>query len=295
VLAVAGTATLGGVIATNAFGAGERWTNLVARIELAIDPPPDRSIPPTVIVTPPPEPTPTPVPIPTPTLAPGASAPIPTPTPTPEPTPARIPVDVDIVSNPKKVFKTELTPDWCAPAGVQMTLAVLGLADTSDRFQRELVGRIGEWESRRDSRNGGWGPAAMAAALKAYGARGYEIHAYTRRTDALLGAARAISLTESPAILLAWRGAHTWVMTGYRADADPLLFDDARIRGAYILDPWYPRVSSIWGPSDPPGAYQDGAEMRRNFLPWKRPEGSYPDRDGAFIVLIPTIPADQLH
>ena len=28
--------------------------------------------------------------------------------------------------------------------------------------------------------------------------------------------------------------------------------------------------------------------MVRNFLPWKRPEGHYPDRDGKFIVVIPT-------
>jgi hypothetical protein len=31
--------------------------------------------------------------------------------------------------------------------------------------------------------------------------------------------------------------------------------------------------------------------MKRNFLPWKRPEGKYPDRDGKFIVVMPTLPA----
>jgi hypothetical protein len=92
-------------------------------------------------------------------------------------------------------------------------------------------------------------------------------------------------------ILLAWRGAHTWVMSGYRADADPTVFKDARVSGAYILDPWYPWNSSIWGQSDPPGTFQNAAEMVRNFLPWKRPEGHYPDRDGKFIVVMPTIPA----
>jgi hypothetical protein len=130
----------------------------------------------------------------------------------------------------------------------------------------------------------------MVLALKAYGADGYEIHAYETRQDALRGAASAISTTKSPAILLAWRGAHTWVMSGYRANADPVVFDDAVITGAYILDPWYPWVSSIWGRSDPPGTFQDTKEMNRNFLEWKRPEGKYPDRDGKYIVLIPTVP-----
>jgi len=95
--------------------------------------------------------------------------------------------------------------------------------------------------------------------------------------------------TNSPALLLAWRGAHTWVMTGFRADADPRIFGNAKVTGAYIDDPWFPWNSSIWGQSDPPGTFQDKSEMVRNFLPWKRPEGHYPDRDGKFIVLIPTV------
>jgi hypothetical protein len=131
----------------------------------------------------------------------------------------------------------------------------------------------------------------MAEALAAYGAPGYEVRAYDSRADALFDAAVALESTHSPVILLAWRGAHTWVMNGYRADADPALFPDAKISGAYILDPWYPWNSSIWGQSDPPGTFQDQAEMKRNFLEWKRPEGTYPDRDGKFIVVMPTLPA----
>ena len=127
----------------------------------------------------------------------------------------------------------------------------------------------------------------MALALEAYGAPGYEVRAFESRQGALRDAARAIQATGAPVILLAWRGAHTWVMTGFRADADPSVFRDAHIDGAYILDPWYPWVSSIWGPSDPPGAFQDAAEMTRNFLRWKRPEGHYPDRDGLYIAVVP--------
>jgi hypothetical protein len=29
--------------------------------------------------------------------------------------------------------------------------------------------------------------------------------------------------------------------------------------------------------------------MRRNFLPWRRPEGKYPDRDGKFLIVVPTV------
>jgi hypothetical protein len=268
-----------GAVSTNTLGAGDKFERLVAKIErFIVGPPPDLPDE-TVTVTPRPTIATTPSPSP---LPPGATA---------TPPPVRTAMDVSIVDDPEAVFAHEIRKDWCAPAGVQMTLAVLGLADTSEEFQRKLAARVREWESYRDSHNGEWGPSAMAAALAAYGAPGYQVRAYDTRADALFDSAIALEKTSSPVILLAWRGAHTWVMNGYRADADPAIFPDAKISGTYILDPWYPSISSLWGPSDPPGTFQDGKEMERNFLKWKRPEGTYPARDGKFIVVIPTLPA----
>ena len=282
-----------GVVAiwANVLGVGDRLANVARRVELIIDPPPDRPIDEAILVTPRPirtaDPAASTQPTPVITLAPGQT---PVATPSPTAVPQRVKVDVDLLANPAKPFVSELDHEWCAVAGTQMVLAINDKAPVTNAFQRELAGRIGEWESRRDSRNGGWGPAAMVAALEAYGVHGYEVRGYETRQDALNDAARSIGTLGAPVILLSWRGAHTWVMTGFRADADPLLFDDARVSGAYILDPWYPRVSSIWGPSDPPGAFQDMAEMRRNYLPWERPEGRYPSRDGLFISVVPTEP-----
>lgn len=279
-------------VSTDAFGAGQLFERAVAKIDRFIaGPVPDRPTDGTILVTRPPvTAAPTVAPSSTPRESGAAASSTQEPTPTPPPTPARVPVDVDIGTDPEAVFAHELKDTWCAPAGVQMTLAFLGLADTSEGFQRELQGRVREWESYGDSHNGNWGPSAMALALEAYGAPGYEVRGYETREDALRDAAVAIETTRSPVILLTWRGAHTWVMTGYRADADPQLFRDAIVEGAYILDPWYPWVSSIWGPSDPPGTFQDSAEMERNYLRWKRPEGHYPERDGLFIAVVPTLP-----
>lgn len=277
-------------VATNALGVGTRFENLVRRIELVLDPPPDRPSVPTVLVTPRPTISPTPSPLPSdPPTAPTTS-PTTAPSVTPQPTPARVAVDVNVVADPEAVFASQITKDWCAPATVQMVLTIFGRGNTSEAFQRELVSRIDEWETWQDSHDGGWGPSAMVEALVAYGVTGYEIRAYETRADALRDAAAAISDTGSPVVLLAWRGAHAWLMSGYRADADPRPFPDATVSGAYVLDAWYPRVSSIWGPSDPPGTFQDASEMVRNFLPWKRPEGKYPERDGRFLALVPTLP-----
>jgi hypothetical protein len=280
------------VVRANILGIGERFERLTARIENFIDPPPDRSTIPTVVITPQPSPS----------LA--ASGPIrPSNPPTPSPTPpAREPIDVAVVADHDAVFTSQITEKDCAVAGTQMVLTILGLGQPTTEFQTEIHDRIGEWESLDDSLNGGWGPAAVSLALAAYGEPSYEIRAYESYTDALRDSAVAIVEMDKPVVMFPWWGAHTWVMTGFRADADPTLFGDAVISGAYILDPWYPRVSTIWGASDPPGNFEDLAELERNWPAfqgppgyeeigpgWTRPEGPYPDRDGRFVVLLPTV------
>jgi hypothetical protein len=269
-------------VKTNALGAGDRFDRLMARVGVFLHPAPDRATLPTIVFTPYPSATAAAM-TQGPMTEPSAAA-----TPSPTPRPRRHAVDITIVDDHQAVFASQLTEKMCAVAGTQMVLAILGLGDISADFQNELAGRIGEWEAWDDSHNGGWGPAAIAQALAAYGAKGYEVRAYVSRTDALRDAAIALTETGKPVVLLPWWGAHTWVMTGYRADADPTQFRDARIKGLYILDPWYPRVSTIWGPSDKPGNFEDMAEMERNFIGWSRPEGAYPERDGKYLVVIPT-------
>jgi hypothetical protein len=279
-----------GVVAvwSNVFGVSDRLHHLAHRIELLVDPPPDRPIADIVRITPRPSLSPSPPATPLPSGSPSTAG---TPAPTATHAPQRVSVDVNLLKHPADAFISEqYDHTWCAVAGTQMVLGMWGKAPLTLAFQKELASRIGEWESRRDSLNGGWGPAAMVAALKAYGVPGYEVRAYDTRVDALLDAAKAIEELHAPVLLLAWRGAHTWVMTGFRADADPLVFDDAKIKGTYILDPWYPLISKIWPRSLPPGAYHDANVMRVNYLPWKRPEGHYRDRDGLYIAVVPTRP-----
>jgi len=272
--AAVGTALL----ATDTLGMGTRLDHLADRVRLALDPPPDREIAPIIEVTAarPPERD----------IA-GAGGDIAGPA---TPRPKRKPVDVRLKADPARVFASQHTNDWCAPAGIQIVLAMHGAMGNSVPEQKRIASSVDRFESWRDSHNGEWGPAAIAEALAANGVDGYEVRAYGSRKLALRDAAIALSQTGAPVILIAWKGAHTWVMTGYRANADPAVFRNAKVSGAYIYDPWYPRVSSIWGPSDSPGTFQDEAEMERNYLRWDRPEGQYVERDGKFLAVVPTIP-----
>jgi hypothetical protein len=269
----AGTA----VVSTDTVGMGARFDHLVDRVRLALDPPPDREILPTIEVEDPPLETRRPAD----DTASGARA---------TPKPVRRPVDVKLHLNPRQVFASQVTTDWCAVAGTQIVLAIHGVLDNSEEAQRRLAGQIDQWESWKDSHNGGWGPSAIAQAIAAHGIKGYEIRAYRRRDTALRDTATALMETRAPVVLIAWNGAHTWVMTGFKADADPTVFRDAVVSGTYIYDPWYPRVSTIWGASDAPGVFQDAAEMERNYLRWNRPEGEYVERDDRYLAIVPTIP-----
>ncbi len=303
-----------GSVWADAFGVRERIDHLAARLDVALHPPADRTTAPTVQVTPPPDeiaddadpsigPLPTdaleltPEPDPTPARSQPATDPtIDRPDPTATPRPKRRPVHLSLkVADRDTMFAPQVENTMCAAAGLQMVLAMHGHAGTSAAFQRKVHARLDEWEARSDAKAGGWGPASMVDALTAYGVKGYQVRAYDNRNQALRDAAIAITRTGAPAILIAWHGAHTWIMTGYTADGDPTVFGNTRITGVHVFDPWYPRISSIWGRSDPPGTLQDLSEIRRNFLQWQRPEGAYQDRDGKYLIVVPTIPLrDQL-
>jgi hypothetical protein len=233
--------------------------------------------------------------IPSPSSAGAVETPVPDPTPTPKPKPsptpkpAKVPVTVNLVASPAKHFITEIRKTWCAASGTQMVLALNGKVALTTAAQAQIVAKSAAYWSYADSHNRGWGPAMIARVLSAYGVPGYQVRTYKTRAAALIDAAKAIEKTRQPALLMVWWGAHTWVMTGFKATADPLKFADASVTGTYILDPWYPRVSSIWGPSDPPGTFQDAKEMVRNYIRWTRPEGRYPARDHLFVAVIPTM------
>jgi len=239
------------------------------------------------IVSPSPAVTDAPTLVPSPEATPTAS---PDPTPSPTPKPVRVPVDINLVASPAKHFITEIRKTWCAASGTQMVLALNGKVALTPAVQAQIVAKSTAYWSYADSHNKGWGPEMIAKVLDAYGVPGYEVRTYKTRAAALIDAAKAIETTHQPALLMVWWGAHTWVMTGFRATADPRKFANATVTGTYVLDPWYPRVSSIWGPSDPPGTFQNAKEMVRNYIAWTRPEGRYKARDGKWVAVIPTRP-----
>jgi hypothetical protein len=219
------------------------------------------------------------------TVSPGPT-PVPTAGSSASPAPSTAPFAMDVYR--PGVFVSEETKTSCASAAIQIAVNLVGpRIDTSTTFQRRITSLSVDFTTSDDSSNGGWGPAGMAAAITHLSGVPYELRVAPSRAAALRLAATAIRASGRPVVLLVWRGAHAWVMTGFTATRDPRVTATFTVTAARILDPWFPWVSRIWGPSAPPDAPHDLADVVRNYLAWKRPEGPYPGRDGRFLLLVP--------
>lgn len=182
-------------------------------------------------------------------------------------------------------FVTERTPLWCAPAALQTMINIMSPgADRTRATQKRLhtiARRLGPAPDK------GSEPEGMAKTLESLGYGRYRVIAARTRSAAYKAAATAIRLTGRPAALLVWRGAHNWVMSGFRSTADPALGDPFKVTHLWIEDVWYPRISDIWGESRPPDTLVPVGRMPEDYLPWRRPTGRYPGKDGKFVLIVP--------
>ena len=78
-------------------------------------------------------------------------------------------------------------------------------------------------------------------------------------------------------------------MSGFNATADPAVTHDYTVTSVRIEDVWYPRFSTLWGYSRKPDSLVPVGDLSEDFLPWKRPLGSYPAKTGNFVIVIPSL------
>jgi hypothetical protein len=235
------------------------------------------------IASPPTEPAQTPTPSPAPTDTPYPMFPVES----PMPSPTRAAFQIDVYR--PDTFVSQMSREYCMAGAVQNMLNIIGpTIDLTNARQQQIGDLLVSLTTKQDSYNGGFGPGGWALAMPKLGAGQYKLVIDATFDAAMHDAALALSRTLRPVGLLSWWGAHSWVMTGFRSDADPALFPDTFVlSGAFIVDPFYPRVSDIWGQTLGPDTFRDMAAMAHNYIGWKRPEGHYPDRDGKWLLVIP--------
>lgn len=202
----------------------------------------------------------------------------------PSPTPIPGPFAMDLYH--KGDFVGELKDVWCVPAAMQTSMNIMDTnADTSRATQARIFSLV---RSLAPAPDGAAEPEGWAKGLAELGYGNYTVTQKTTIKDAIHLAARQIRITNRPAGLMVWRGAHSWVMSGFTATADPALTNSFTVTAVRIEDVWYPRFSTIWGYSNPPDTLVPVSAIHIDYLPWKRPTGPYPVKDGKFVLVIPT-------
>jgi hypothetical protein len=190
-------------------------------------------------------------------------------------------------------FVHQGTKDWCV-AGSTLTMMNIiddGKPRNSVAAQKRLYDR-GRKLSPVKRKLGPIGVDLIgwAELLNTRGYGPYEVTPAETRRGAIRRAARAIRRTGRPVGLVTWRGAHSWVMSGFTATADPAYDKDFQVKAAYIQDTWYPWVSTIWGASRPPNSLVPVAKLAEDYLPYARPRAKWPRRDGNYMLILPVLP-----
>jgi hypothetical protein len=177
---------------------------------------------------------------------------------------------------------------WCVPASMQMMINLMadGTPDRTRGTQRELYELARTWSPWLIGRPGasthGW-----IGGLEALGYGDWADMALDTRQEALQVAARQMRLTRKPVGLLVWNGKHAWVMSGFRATADPAYTDDFRVTAVWVEDPWHGRVSALWGEGVAPHTLIAVEDLARDYRRWAsihRPENG---PRGKFVIVAP--------
>lgn len=187
-------------------------------------------------------------------------------------------------------FVTELTKVQCVPAAMQTMINMMsGTTDRSKATQERLYA-LARKLSPKTLKGPGAEPEGWASALGKLGYGSFAVTVEPTMKAAIQAAAKAIRMTGRPAGLLVWYGAHSWVMSGFRATADPAWTDRFTVTAVYIEDVWYPKISTIWGASRSPDALVPVTKLPRDFLPWRMPGGPYPDKVWKYVTVLPIVP-----
>lgn len=167
-------------------------------------------------------------------------------------------------------FSTQHTYVWCIPTGVQMMRNYAkGESDHSSTNQKRYYDYARAHdrfpnESFPGSDAQGW----AAAARYATGASHYGWRATTSYTESLRYAAASLRRSGKPVGLMVSRGGHAWLMTGFRATADPITTSNFTVTDVYISGPLYPMQQSN-GYDRPPNTRYSASYLRNYYLPFR--------------------------
>lgn len=182
----------------------------------------------------------------------------------------------------------QLTTSMCVAASMQMMINIMaaGTPDRSRQTQKELYELARSWSPWLTEDRGGASARGWAAGLAQLGYGDFSLLTLPTMDEALRAAARQMRVTAKPVGLLVWAGKHAWVMSGFKATADPAYTDDYEVTAVWVEDPWFGRTDRTWGAGLAPHTLTTPDELRAKFVTWRSRFYQSADYSGGRFVIV---------
>jgi len=166
-------------------------------------------------------------------------------------------------------FTTQRTWLWCTAAGVQI---VRNIVERDEDHTTSAQRRYFAWMRERNRYDlplsAGVDPEGWTAGLRRFVDSRYRLVSSRTFDGALRSAVKRLRLTGLPVALTVARGNHGWILTGFRATADPARTAAFEVTSVRVVGPLY-GLQSENGYDMPPNTKLTMSQLRRFFTPWR--------------------------
>jgi len=167
-------------------------------------------------------------------------------------------------------FTTQRSWLWCTAADVQIVRNIVDhQADHSTSGQRRYFDWMRQHNRYDLPLSAGVDPAGWAAGLRHFVDDRYRLVASTTFNSALRSAVKRLRQTNLPVAITVSHGNHGWILTGFRATADPLVSASFRVTSVRVVGPLWGLQSRTYGYDMRPDKSLTVAQFRTFFTPWK--------------------------
>jgi hypothetical protein len=167
-----------------------------------------------------------------------------------------------------KTHSVQKTNWYCVPASIQMMLNIVYGDSDRSRAGQDRYWRYAQDNSTYPITDNGADAGGWAKALRHWGAGDYSVGIHGSMEGALRAAASRMRATGKPAGIIVWGSnkGHGWVMTGFRASADPRATSDYSVSSIQAMGSLWPYGTINGKPYDPgPREWVGMAELRNKY------------------------------
>jgi hypothetical protein len=166
-------------------------------------------------------------------------------------------------------FTTQKSWLWCTAAGVQIVRNIVDRkTDHSTSGQRRYFTWMRDRNRYDLPLSAGVDPAGWTAGLRHFVDDRYRLVSSRTFDSALRSAVKRLRLTNLPVALTVSHGNHGWILTGFRATADPAVTTSFTVTSVRVTGPLY-GLQSKDGYDMAPNTKLTTAQLKRYFTPWK--------------------------